>query len=145
MMTTKHAIPFEALANPETTDEAVLRAQLAACYRLVAHFGMDDLIYNHISARVPGAEEHFLINPYGLLFSEVTASCFVKIDLEGRKVEPSDHAVNQAGFVIHSAIHAARPAHTFRGGNRRLRPRGGAAAGLPVRHALPGPYGRACL
>lgn len=89
--------------------EAELRIQLAACYRLVSHFGMDDLIYNHISARVPGSEHHFLINPYGLLFSEVTASCLVKIDLEGRKVEPSDHEVNRAGFVIHSAIHAARP------------------------------------
>lgn len=88
--------------------EAELRVQLAACYRLVSHFGMDDLIYNHISARVPGSEHHFLINPYGLLFSEVTASCLVKIDLEGRKLEPSEHEVNRAGFVIHSAIHAAR-------------------------------------
>ena len=88
--------------------EAALRVQLAACYRLVAHFGMDDLIYNHISVRVPGADHHFLINPYGLLFSEVTASCFVKIDLDGRKVEPSPHEVNRAGFVIHSAIHAGR-------------------------------------
>jgi ribulose-5-phosphate 4-epimerase/fuculose-1-phosphate aldolase len=89
--------------------EAELRVQLAACYRLVAHFGMDDLIYNHISARVPGREHHFLINPYGMLFSEVTASCLVKIDLEGNKVEPSDYDVNRAGFVIHSAVHAGRP------------------------------------
>jgi ribulose-5-phosphate 4-epimerase/fuculose-1-phosphate aldolase len=88
--------------------ESELRVQLAACYRLVAHFGMDDLIYNHISARVPGTDGHFLINPYGLLFSEVTASCFVKIDLDGNLVEPSDYTVNQAGFVIHSAIHATR-------------------------------------
>ena len=88
--------------------EPELRVQLAACYRLVAHFGMDDLIYNHISARVPGTDGHFLINPYGLLFSEVTASCFVKIDLDGNLVEPSDYTVNRAGFVIHSAIHAAR-------------------------------------
>jgi ribulose-5-phosphate 4-epimerase/fuculose-1-phosphate aldolase len=108
MMTTKRALSLAEIAESETQDEAVLRAQLAACYRLVAHFGMDDLIYNHISVRVPGAVEHFLINPYGLLFSEVTASCFVKIDLEGRHVEASAHAVNQAGFVIHSAIHAAR-------------------------------------
>jgi len=91
------------------TSEAELRIQLAACYRLVAHFGMDDLIYNHISARVPGPEHHFLINPYGLLFSEVTASCLLKIDLEGNKVEPSDYEVNRAGFIIHSAIHAGRP------------------------------------
>ena len=69
---------------------------------------MDDLIYNHISVRMPGPEHHFLINPYGILFSEVTASCFVKIDLDGREVEPSPFAVNRAGFVIHSAIHAAR-------------------------------------
>lgn len=88
--------------------EAALRTDLAACYRLVAHFGMDDLIYNHISVRLPGPDHHFLINPYGLLFSEITASSFVKIDLDGRKVEPSDYDVNQAGFVIHSAIHASR-------------------------------------
>jgi ribulose-5-phosphate 4-epimerase/fuculose-1-phosphate aldolase len=91
------------------SDERDVRIQLAACYRLVAHFGLDDLIYNHISARVPGSEEHFFINPYGLLFSEVTASCFVKIDLDGNAVEPSAYAVNRAGFVIHSAIHAGRP------------------------------------
>jgi ribulose-5-phosphate 4-epimerase/fuculose-1-phosphate aldolase len=89
-------------------EEAALRVDLAACYRLVAHFGMDDLIYNHISVRVPGSPHHFLINPYGLLFSEVTASCFVKIDLDGNTVEPSDYEVNRAGFVIHSAIHAGR-------------------------------------
>ncbi len=88
--------------------EAALRVDLAAAYRLVAHFGLDDLIYNHISARVPGAAHHFLINPYGLLFSEVTASCFVKIDLDGNLVEPSAYEVNRAGFVIHSAIHAGR-------------------------------------
>jgi len=93
--------------HPHT--EAELRVQLAACYRLVAHFGMDDLIYNHISARVPGPAHHFLINPYGLLFSEVTASCLVKIDLDGHKVEPSDFEVNRAGFIIHSAVHAGRP------------------------------------
>jgi ribulose-5-phosphate 4-epimerase/fuculose-1-phosphate aldolase len=101
-------IPFAAIANPSPTDEPTLRAQLAACFRLVAHFGLDDLIYNHISVRVPGAADHFLINPYGLLFSEITASCFVKINLEGEKVEPSNYEVNRAGFVIHSAIHSAR-------------------------------------
>ncbi|SHF96565.1 Ribulose-5-phosphate 4-epimerase/Fuculose-1-phosphate aldolase [Kaistia soli DSM 19436] len=90
------------------TSEAALRIQLAACFRLVAHFGMDDLIYNHISVRLPGPEHHFLINPYGLLFSEIDASCFVKIDLDGNKVEPSDYEVNQAGFIIHSAIHLGR-------------------------------------
>jgi ribulose-5-phosphate 4-epimerase/fuculose-1-phosphate aldolase len=107
-MTMPSPIAFAAIADPTPTDEATLRVQLAACYRLVAHFGMDDLIYNHISVRVPGTKEHFLINPYGLLFSEVTASCFVKIDLDGNKLEASNHEVNQAGFVIHSAIHSAR-------------------------------------
>ena len=101
-------IAVDAVADPGACDEATLRAQLAACFRLVAHFGMDDLIYNHISVRAPGERHHFLINPYGLLFSEITASCFVKIDLDGEKVEASDYEVNQAGFVIHSAIHAAR-------------------------------------
>jgi ribulose-5-phosphate 4-epimerase/fuculose-1-phosphate aldolase len=84
------------------------REDLAACYRLVALFGWDDLIFTHISARVPGPEHHFLINPYGLLFEEVTASSLVKVDMEGRKVLDSPHDVNPAGFVIHSAVHAAR-------------------------------------
>jgi ribulose-5-phosphate 4-epimerase/fuculose-1-phosphate aldolase len=85
-----------------------LRVDLAACYRLVAHFGWDDLIFTHISARVPGPEHHFLINPYGMTFDEVTASSLVKIDLEGRKVLGSPYEINPAGFTIHSAIHAAR-------------------------------------
>jgi ribulose-5-phosphate 4-epimerase/fuculose-1-phosphate aldolase len=84
------------------------RVALAACYRLVARFGWDDLVFTHISARVPGPEHHFLINPYGLMFDEVTASNLVKVDLAGRKVMDSPHAVNPAGFTIHSAIHAAR-------------------------------------
>lgn len=91
-----------------TDTEQQLRIQLAACYRLVAHFGMDDLIYNHISVRLPGPQHHFLINPYGVFFNEVTASCLVKIDLEGNVVDGSSQPVNRAGFVIHSAIHAAR-------------------------------------
>ncbi|BAN54801.1 MULTISPECIES: class II aldolase/adducin family protein [Pseudomonas] len=88
--------------------EQRLRQELAACYRLIAHFRMSDLIFTHISLRLPGPEHHFLINPYGLLFDEITASSLVKIDLQGRPVEPSPHPVNPAGFVIHSAIHAAR-------------------------------------
>jgi ribulose-5-phosphate 4-epimerase/fuculose-1-phosphate aldolase len=84
------------------------RVALAACYRLVAKFGWDDLIFTHISARVPGPQHHFLINPYGMLFEEITASSLVKIDLEGRKVMDSPYEINPAGFVIHSAIHAAR-------------------------------------
>ena len=84
------------------------RVDLAACYRLVAMFGWDDLIFTHISARVPGPEHHFLINPYGMMFSEITASSLVKVDLEGRKVVDSPHDINPAGFTIHSAVHAAR-------------------------------------
>jgi ribulose-5-phosphate 4-epimerase/fuculose-1-phosphate aldolase len=92
---------------PDVT-EAQLRVDLAACYRLIAHYGWDDLIFTHISARIPGPEHHFLINPYGMLFEEITASSLVKVDGAGAKVEPSDYPVNPAGFVIHSAVHAAR-------------------------------------
>src|SRR4026208_1455955 len=84
------------------------RVELAACYRLVALFGWDDLVFTHISARVPGSEHNFLINPYGHPFEEITASSLVKIDLEGRKVMDSPCDINPAGFTIHSAIHAAR-------------------------------------
>jgi ribulose-5-phosphate 4-epimerase/fuculose-1-phosphate aldolase len=84
------------------------RVDLAACYRLVALHGWDDLIFTHISARVPETAHHFLINPYGMTFDEVTASSLVKIDLEGKKVLPSPYEINPAGFTIHSAIHAAR-------------------------------------
>jgi ribulose-5-phosphate 4-epimerase/fuculose-1-phosphate aldolase len=85
-----------------------LRVDLAACYRLVALYGWDDLIFTHISARLPGADHHFLINPYGMTFDEVTASSLVKIDLEGKKLMDSPYEINPAGFTIHSAIHAAR-------------------------------------
>ena len=84
------------------------RVDLAAAYRLVALYGWDDLIFTHISARVPGAEHHFLLNPYGMMFEEVTASSLVKIDLAGNKVMESPHFINPAGFTIHSAVHAAR-------------------------------------
>ena len=85
-----------------------LRVQLAGAYRIADHLGWSELIYTHISARVPGREDHFLINPYGLRFDEVTASNLVKIDLEGNPVTPQEHKANKAGFIIHSAIHAAR-------------------------------------
>ncbi len=85
-----------------------VRVNLAACYRLIAVHGWDDLVFTHVSARVPGPDEHFLINAYGLLFEEMTASCLVKIDLGGEKVLDSPYAVNPAGFMIHSAVHAAR-------------------------------------
>ncbi len=84
------------------------RVDLAAAYRLVAHYGWDDMIFTHISARVPGPEHHFLINPYGLLFDEITASSLLKIDLEGNAVMESEYKPNAAGFTIHSAIHEAR-------------------------------------
>ncbi|MFN0161470.1 MAG: class II aldolase/adducin family protein [Burkholderiales bacterium] len=85
------------------------RVDLAACYRLAARYGWTDLIYTHISARVPGEDGHFLLNPFGWMFDEITASSLVKIDLDGNKVGDSPHRIHRAGFVIHSAIHAARP------------------------------------
>ena len=84
------------------------RVDLAAAYRLVARFGWDDLIFTHISARVPGPEHHFLINPYGATFDEITASSLVKVDLDGNKLFADSADINPAGFVIHSAVHAAR-------------------------------------
>lgn len=85
-----------------------VRVNLAAAYRLVAHYGWDDLIFTHLSARVPGPEHHFLINPYGMMFDEITASSLVKINLEGEIVLPSPYFINPAGFTIHSAVHASR-------------------------------------
>ena len=93
-------------AAPATEHDA--RIALAAIYRLIARLGLDDLIYNHVSMRVPGTEDQFLINPYGLLFEEMTASSLVRIDTEGRKLDPSPHEVNLAAFVIHAAIHKGR-------------------------------------
>jgi ribulose-5-phosphate 4-epimerase/fuculose-1-phosphate aldolase len=94
-----------AVVSPE---EWRLRVDLAAAYRLVAHHGWDDLVFTHISARLPGPEHHFLINPYGMLFEEITASSLVKVDLDGKVVMESPYPVNPAGFTIHSAVHAAR-------------------------------------
>jgi ribulose-5-phosphate 4-epimerase/fuculose-1-phosphate aldolase len=93
------------IVSPE---EWQVRVDLAAAYRLVAIYGWDDLVFTHISARVPGPEHHFLINPYGMMFEEITASSLVKVDLEGRIVMESDYHINPAGFTIHSAVHAAR-------------------------------------
>ncbi len=91
-------------------DEWQVRRDLAAAYRLVAHFGWDDLVFTHLSARVPGPEHHFLINPYGLLFHEITASSLVKVDQDGHIVQSGGlHRVNPAGFTIHSAVHMGRP------------------------------------
>jgi ribulose-5-phosphate 4-epimerase/fuculose-1-phosphate aldolase len=91
-----------------SADEWQLRCDLAACYRLVAMYGWSDLIFTHISARVPGPEHHFLINPYGMMFDEITASSLIKVDQDGNKLSESMLPVNRAGFVIHSAIHAVR-------------------------------------
>lgn len=89
-------------------EEWDLRVDLAAAYRLVALYGWDDLVFTHISVRVPGPDHHFLINPYGWMFEEITASSLVKIDLHGNKVMDSPHIINPAGFTIHSAVHQAR-------------------------------------
>ena len=96
------------LAPDAHSTERQVREDLAAAYRLVAHYGMDDSIYTHISARVPGTDDQFLINPFGMLFRDITASSLVKIDLEGRILDDSPYDVNPAGFTIHSAVHAAR-------------------------------------
>ena len=84
------------------------RVDLAALYRLVALHGWDDMIFTHISARIPGPEHHFLINPYGMFFDEITASSLVKIDLDGKVLQETPYFINPAGFTIHSAVHAAR-------------------------------------
>ena len=96
------------LAGKVSPAEWEARIDLAAAYRLVALYKWDDLVFTHITLRVPDAEDQFLINPYGLFFDEITASSLVKIDLAGRKIQESPFEVNPAGFVIHSAIHAAR-------------------------------------
>ena len=92
-----------------TATETELRIQLAACYRIFDYMGWSEMIYNHITVKIPGDDEHFLINPYGLHYTEVKASNLVKVDIQGNKVDDSPYAVNPAGLVIHTAIHAARP------------------------------------
>jgi len=100
--------PATSLRDRVSAEEWRTRVDLAAAYRLVALFGWDDLVFTHITAKVPGTP-HFLINPYGAMFEEITASSLVKIDIDGNKVPPlSDESVNPAGFVIHSCIHGAR-------------------------------------
>ena len=94
--------------NSMDAEEWRLRIQTAAAYRIIDHLGWTELIWGHTTTRVPGPDHHFLINPYGLRYDEITASSLVKIDLDGNIVEPSDYPVNPAGFVIHSAIHQHR-------------------------------------
>ena len=103
------ATPISASLRGKVSDaEWQARVDLAALYRLVAVHGWDDMIFTHISARIPGPEHHFLINPYGVFFGEMTASVLVKVDLDGNVVDKTSYFINPAGFTIHSAVHAAR-------------------------------------
>ncbi|MEM6999461.1 MAG: class II aldolase/adducin family protein [Pseudomonadota bacterium] len=97
-----------AIRDQISQEEWQIRQDLAAAYRLIAHYGWDDMVFTHLSARVPGPEEHFLLNPFGYQFDEVTASNLVKIDVDGNVVLDNGHQVNAAGFTIHSAVHMAR-------------------------------------
>src|SRR5262245_3338778 len=105
---TATALDIPSMRDKVSPEEWAVRVDLAACYRLVSRYGWEDLIFTHISARVPGTQDQFLINPYGLFFDEITASSLVKVDQQGKKLEDSPFDVNAAGFIIHSAIHAAR-------------------------------------
>ena len=105
---TASALDIPSLREKVSPEEWAVRVDLAACYRLVARYGWEDLVFTHITARVPGTTDQFLINPYGVFFDEITASSLVKIDQQGQKLEDSPFPVNPAGFIIHSAIHAAR-------------------------------------
>lgn len=99
----------ESTVRSQVSDEEwQVRTDLAACYRAIAMYGWDDLIFTHVSARVPGPDHHFLINAYGMMFEEITASSLIKVDLAGEKVLDSEYQVNPAGFVIHSAVHEVR-------------------------------------
>jgi ribulose-5-phosphate 4-epimerase/fuculose-1-phosphate aldolase len=100
--------PASSLKDKVSAEEWKARVDLAALYRLVALHGWDDMIFTHISARIPGPEHHFLINPYGMFFGEITASSLVKVDLDGKVLQETEHFINPAGFTIHSAVHAAR-------------------------------------
>jgi ribulose-5-phosphate 4-epimerase/fuculose-1-phosphate aldolase len=103
------SVEIPSLEGRVSAEEWKIRVDLAAAYRLVAYYGWDDLIFTHLSARIPGPEHHFLLNPYNLMFDEVTASSLVKVDLHGNPVEPTPFITNPAGFTIHSAVHMARP------------------------------------
>jgi ribulose-5-phosphate 4-epimerase/fuculose-1-phosphate aldolase len=107
-MNAPEKLSIPSLRDRVSPEEWQVRQDLAACYRLVAEFGWSDLVFTHITARVPGTEDHFLINPYGLMFDEITASSLVKIDINGNKLNDSPFPINPAGFTIHSAVHAVR-------------------------------------
>lgn len=102
------SVDIPSLEGKVSEEEWKIRVDLAAAYRLVAYYGWDDLIFTHLSARIPGPEHHFLLNPYNLMFEEVTASSLVKVDIHGNPVDPSPFITNPAGFTIHSAVHMAR-------------------------------------
>jgi ribulose-5-phosphate 4-epimerase/fuculose-1-phosphate aldolase len=101
-------VDIPSLKGKVSDAEWAIRVDLAAAYRLVAHYGWDDLIFTHLSARIPGPEHHFLLNPYQLMFEEVTASSLIKVDVHGNPVDPTPFITNPAGFTIHSAVHMAR-------------------------------------
>jgi ribulose-5-phosphate 4-epimerase/fuculose-1-phosphate aldolase len=107
-MATKLTDVATSVQNRVSAEEWQARVDLACAYRLVAHHGWDDLIFTHLSARIPGPEEHFLINPMGLMFEEVTASNLIKVDLDGNILSPTSYFINPAGYTIHSCIHGAR-------------------------------------
>ena len=107
-MTALESIEIPSLEGQVSDEEWAIRVDLAAAYRLVAHYGWDDLIFTHLSARIPGPEHHFLLNPYQLMFEEVTASSLIKVDVHGNPVDPTPFITNPAGFTIHSAVHMAR-------------------------------------
>jgi ribulose-5-phosphate 4-epimerase/fuculose-1-phosphate aldolase len=102
------SVEIPSLEGKVSDEEWAIRVDLAAAYRMVAHYGWDDLIFTHLSARIRGPDHHFLLNPYQLMFEEVTASSLVKVDVDGNPVEPTPFITNPAGFTIHSAIHMAR-------------------------------------
>jgi ribulose-5-phosphate 4-epimerase/fuculose-1-phosphate aldolase len=102
------SVDVPSLEGKVRDEEWAIRVDLAAAYRMVAYYGWDDLIFTHLSARIPGPEHHFLLNPYNLRFEEVTASSLVKVDVNGNPVDPTPFITNPAGFTIHSAIHMAR-------------------------------------
>jgi ribulose-5-phosphate 4-epimerase/fuculose-1-phosphate aldolase len=107
-MTDSATLDIPSLKDRVSPEEWAVRVDLAAAYRLVSRYGWEDLVFTHISARVPNTDNEFLINPYGMFFDEITASSLVKIDTDGKKIQESPFDVNAAGFIIHSAIHAAR-------------------------------------
>ena len=121
------SVEIPSMEGKVSDEEWAIRVDLAAAYRMVAYYGWDDLIFTHlVRARIPGPEHHFLLNPYNLMFEEVTASSLVKVDVQGNPVEPTPFITNPAGFTIHSAIHMAREdahsvmhLHTARAGSKR--------------------------